>query len=90
MLILAGIYVINYWGSILLTSEIPSTSGVVGFAENISTYLRNKIGGRTGQAAILFLIALFAALFGWSIWRKPKPGLQSSEQPASKSRESVL
>jgi cytochrome c biogenesis protein CcdA len=89
VLILAGGYVIIYWGSILLTSEIPSTPGVVGVAEGVSSYLRNLIGSGTGQTVILFLISLFAALFAWSIWRKQKPGLQPSRQSAPKSSKSV-
>lgn len=89
VLILAGGYIIIYWGSILLTSEIPSTPGVVGVAENLLSYLRNLLGSQTGQAAILFLIAFFAALFGWTILRKAKPGLQPNSQSAAKTSENA-
>lgn len=89
VLILAGAYVTYYWGSLLLTSEIPSISGVVGAGDQVSGFFRNIIGGKIGQTAILFLIALFAALFGWSIWRRPKPDLQPNRQPESEPSETA-
>jgi cytochrome c biogenesis protein CcdA len=89
VLILAGAYVIYYWGSILLISEIPSTPGVIGVAEGVSSFLRNLIGSGTGQTVILFLIALFAALFGWSIWRKQKPNLQPNNQSTPNPSQTV-
>lgn len=62
----AGLYVIYYWGSVLLTSEVPSISGVVGVAERISGSLRNVIGGEVGEAVLLGLFFVFATALGWS------------------------
>ena len=66
VLSLAGLYIIYYWGSVLLTSEIPSISGVVGVAERISGSLRNLIGGGVGESVVFVLFAVFASVFVWS------------------------
>lgn len=70
ILLLAGLYVIFYWGEILLGPEIPTTPGVVGFAEHVSAFLRNWIGGDRGQIITLVLFGVFVAAITWALWRR--------------------
>jgi len=70
VLLLAGLYVVFYWGEVLLGPDIPSPSGVVGFAEQISGSLRNWIGSDVGQTIIFILLGILAASFVWSKWRR--------------------
>ena len=70
VLLLAGLYVIFYWGEVLLGPDIPTTSGVVGFAEHVSGSLRNWFSSDIGQTIIFILLGIFVVSFVWSKWRR--------------------
>lgn len=70
ILILAGAYVTYYWGSLLLSSEIPGLTGVVGIGEYISSTLRRLLGSGIGQAVIMAMTATLFLLSVWTFWRK--------------------
>ena len=70
MLILAGAYVTYYWGSLLLSSEIPGLDGVVGIGEYISSTLRRHMGSGIGQAVIMAMTVTLFLLSVWTFWKK--------------------
>ena len=79
VLILAGAYVTYYWGSLLLSSEIPDLSGIVGVGENISSTLRRLLGSSTGQAVIMATTVTLLLLSVWVFWRRRRvDGLKKS------------
>jgi cytochrome c biogenesis protein CcdA len=70
VLLLVGLYVIYYWGAIVLGPEIPVTSGIVGFAEQLSSVLRKWLIGDAGQTIRFALLGLFAVSIAWLAWRR--------------------
>jgi len=49
MLILSGVYITYYWGSPLLTSDIPSDAGIIAQGERVAGVLRAWLGGPYGE-----------------------------------------
>ena len=70
VLVLAGAYVITYWGTILFSDGIPAAASVVGIAEQISGRLRTLLGGEFAPPLVAALLVAFAGFYGWNRWRR--------------------
>ncbi len=65
ILLLAGIYVTFYWGSVLFGDGLPGPGGPVAVGERISGSLRRWLGGSGGLAIIYLLLAFFSIFAMW-------------------------
>lgn len=85
VLILAGLYVIYYWGSVLLSSDITQTPGIIGAGETVSSTLTRWLGSSTGQNIAIVLLAVFMVSMTWGLWRRisMKASGQSSDVAAN-------
>ncbi len=72
VMLLAGAYIVFYWGSLLMSSEIPSSTGLIAQGEQISGTLKMWVGGDVGQAVLFSLFGCFVASTIWVFWKRSK------------------
>jgi len=72
ILLLAGAYIVFYWGSLLLSSELPSSAGLVAQGEQVSSLLKTWVGSETGQTVVFGLLGVFAFSASWILWKRGK------------------
>jgi cytochrome c-type biogenesis protein len=72
LLLLAGVYVVYYWGFFLLPGSDTRTSGrsLIDRGGQLSGRLATWLGSSTGHEVIWSLLGLTALLATWAVWRR--------------------
>ena len=83
VLTLAGLYVIYYWGSLLLTSDITASNAIVDIGEKLSGALSRSLGSDAGQILAYGLLIAIVAFVAWAFWQRSITNLSNRDFSAS-------
>lgn len=78
ILLLAGLYVVYYWGSELFSPDLSRTPDVIARGNRLSGQLVSIVGGTVGKIVLLSLLAVFAVGLVWTLWWRRKHGAQAT------------
>ncbi|MGE3719945.1 MAG: cytochrome c biogenesis CcdA family protein [Bauldia sp.] len=83
ILLMAGSYVVYYWGSTLFSSNRIAAPSIVAGGERLSGWLVLVVGSETGKVILLFLLFMFVGGSAWMILRRWRRMMTSHDDARS-------